>query len=134
MRKHFIAYYLENVDSLDIIKLWLPMICTSGLTALYVSSEEVSEWINQNNLGKVDISKKAVMGKNANSNHGHLQYNVKSKSPVGTNCMAYGFNLFVFLLAASEKKTLGNLETILDGYKNVKVVPSLLVFMGNFCS
>ncbi|PHT87834.1 hypothetical protein T459_09940 [Capsicum annuum] len=34
----------------------------------------------------------------------------------------------------NEEKTLGNLETILDGYENVEVVPSLFVFMGNFCS
>ncbi|KAJ8537102.1 hypothetical protein K7X08_035503 [Anisodus acutangulus] len=32
------------------------------------------------------------------------------------------------------EKTLGNLETILNGYENVEVVPSLFVFMGNFCS
>lgn len=27
-----------------------------------------------------------------------------------------------------------NLETVLNGYENVDVVPSLFVFMGNFCS
>ncbi|GMP71045.1 hypothetical protein CsSME_00029611 [Camellia sinensis var. sinensis] len=29
---------------------------------------------------------------------------------------------------------MGKLETILDGYENVEVVPSLFVFMGNFCT
>ncbi|KAF5935966.1 hypothetical protein HYC85_027095 [Camellia sinensis] len=34
----------------------------------------------------------------------------------------------------NEEKTMGKLETILDGYENVEVVPSLFVFMGNFCT
>ncbi|XP_049343169.1 probable ubiquitin conjugation factor E4 [Solanum verrucosum] len=34
------------------------------LTALHASSEEVSEWINQNNPGKVDVSKDGSVGKN----------------------------------------------------------------------
>lgn len=29
---------------------------------------------------------------------------------------------------------MGKLETVLDGYESVEVVPSLFVFMGNFCS
>ncbi|KAK2992135.1 hypothetical protein RJ640_002824, partial [Escallonia rubra] len=32
------------------------------------------------------------------------------------------------------EKTMGKLETVLDGYEDVEVVPSLFVFMGNFCS
>lgn len=32
------------------------------------------------------------------------------------------------------EETMGNLETVLNGYENVDVVPSLFVFMGNFCS
>ncbi|XP_016453506.2 putative ubiquitin conjugation factor E4 [Nicotiana tabacum] len=35
-----------------------------GLTALHASSEEVSEWINQNNPGKVDVSKEGSDGEN----------------------------------------------------------------------
>ncbi|CAN4082649.1 unnamed protein product [Withania somnifera] len=35
-----------------------------GLTALHASSEEVSEWINQNNPGKVDVSKVGSDGEN----------------------------------------------------------------------
>ncbi|MCD7467046.1 E3 ubiquitin-protein ligase pub1 [Datura stramonium] len=35
-----------------------------GLTALHASSEEVSEWINQNNPGKVDVSKEGSDGDN----------------------------------------------------------------------
>lgn len=34
------------------------------LTALHASSEEVSEWINQNNPGKVDVSKEGSDGQN----------------------------------------------------------------------
>ncbi|KAG9130326.1 hypothetical protein Leryth_004313 [Lithospermum erythrorhizon] len=33
-----------------------------------------------------------------------------------------------------DEKTMRNLEVVLDGYENVEVVPSLFVFMGNFCS
>lgn len=29
---------------------------------------------------------------------------------------------------------MGNLETVFNGFENVDVVPSLFVFMGNFCS
>ncbi|XP_010489310.1 PREDICTED: DNA polymerase epsilon subunit B-like isoform X2 [Camelina sativa] len=32
------------------------------------------------------------------------------------------------------KKVLGKLETVLDRFERVKIVPSLLVFMGSFCS
>ncbi|KAF8389639.1 hypothetical protein HHK36_024158 [Tetracentron sinense] len=32
------------------------------------------------------------------------------------------------------EKTMGKLATVLDGYESVEVVPSLFVFMGNFCS
>lgn len=32
------------------------------------------------------------------------------------------------------EKTMRKLETVLDGYENVEVVPSLFVFMGNFCT
>ncbi|KAK4712400.1 hypothetical protein R3W88_006913 [Solanum pinnatisectum] len=35
-----------------------------GLTALHASSEEVSEWINQNNPGKVDVAKEGSDGEN----------------------------------------------------------------------
>ncbi|XP_055805669.1 probable ubiquitin conjugation factor E4 [Solanum dulcamara] len=35
-----------------------------GLTAMHASSEEVSEWINQNNPGKVDVSKEGSDGEN----------------------------------------------------------------------
>ncbi|KAL6967837.1 DNA-directed DNA polymerase epsilon, subunit B [Sarracenia purpurea var. burkii] len=34
----------------------------------------------------------------------------------------------------NEEKTIAKLETVLDGYENVDVVPSLFVFMGNFCT
>ncbi|WVZ16043.1 hypothetical protein V8G54_013609 [Vigna mungo] len=34
----------------------------------------------------------------------------------------------------SEEKALTKLETVLDGFESVEVVPSLFVFMGNFCS
>ncbi|KAI3725382.1 hypothetical protein L1987_65169 [Smallanthus sonchifolius] len=33
-----------------------------------------------------------------------------------------------------EEKTMAKLETVLDGYEDVEVVPSLFVLMGNFCS
>ncbi|KAL0417307.1 UNVERIFIED_CONTAM: DNA polymerase epsilon subunit B [Sesamum latifolium] len=33
-----------------------------------------------------------------------------------------------------DEETMGKLETILSGYENESVVPSLFVFMGNFCS
>ncbi|GAA0174613.1 DNA-directed DNA polymerase [Lithospermum erythrorhizon] len=33
-----------------------------------------------------------------------------------------------------DDETMRNLEVVLDGYENVEVVPSLFVFMGNFCS
>ncbi|KAK4488987.1 hypothetical protein RD792_004778 [Penstemon davidsonii] len=39
---------------------------------------------------------------------------------------ALGWNL--------SEKTMGNLATIFSGYENENVVPSLFVFMGNFCS
>ncbi|XP_022897536.1 DNA polymerase epsilon subunit B [Olea europaea var. sylvestris] len=32
------------------------------------------------------------------------------------------------------EEAIGNLETVLSGYENEEVVPSLFVFMGNFCS
>ncbi|KAM3363778.1 putative ubiquitin conjugation factor E4 [Capsicum galapagoense] len=35
-----------------------------GLTALHASSEEVSEWINQHNPGKIDVSKEGSDGEN----------------------------------------------------------------------
>nr|GLL35369.1 DNA polymerase epsilon subunit B [Ipomoea trifida] len=34
----------------------------------------------------------------------------------------------------NEEKTMRNVEIVLSGYENVEVVPSLFVFMGNFCS
>ncbi|KAF9671236.1 hypothetical protein SADUNF_Sadunf12G0026400 [Salix dunnii] len=34
----------------------------------------------------------------------------------------------------SEEKVMGKLETVLDGFESQEVVPSLFVFMGNFCS
>ncbi|KAG6753784.1 hypothetical protein POTOM_041782 [Populus tomentosa] len=34
----------------------------------------------------------------------------------------------------SEEKAMGKLETVLDGFESQEVVPSLFVFMGNFCS
>ncbi|GFS44876.1 DNA polymerase epsilon subunit B2 [Actinidia rufa] len=37
-------------------------------------------------------------------------------------------------IVLSVEKTMGKLETVLDGYENVEVVPSLFVFMGNFCT
>lgn len=40
------------------------MIHTRGLTALHASSEEVSEWINQNNPEKVGVSKEVSDGEN----------------------------------------------------------------------
>ncbi|KAK6794878.1 hypothetical protein RDI58_008331 [Solanum bulbocastanum] len=45
-------------------------------------------------------------------------------------------DMFVILsdVWLDNEETLGNLETILNGYENVEVVPSLFVFMGNFCS
>ncbi|MCD7457574.1 DNA-directed DNA polymerase epsilon, subunit B [Datura stramonium] len=45
-------------------------------------------------------------------------------------------DMFVILsdIWLDNEETLGNLETILNGYENVEVVPSLFVFMGNFCS
>ena len=32
------------------------------------------------------------------------------------------------------EKAMGKLETVLDGFESVEVVPSLFVFMGNFSS
>lgn len=46
------------------VPLTSPMIHIRGLTALHASSEEVSEWINQNNPGKVDVSKEGSDGEN----------------------------------------------------------------------
>lgn len=37
-------------------------------------------------------------------------------------------------IGLSVEKTMGKLATVLDGYENVEVVPSLFIFMGNFCS
>lgn len=34
----------------------------------------------------------------------------------------------------SLEKAMGKLETVLDGFESQEVVPSLFVFMGNFCS
>ncbi|VVB17735.1 unnamed protein product [Arabis nemorensis] len=33
-----------------------------------------------------------------------------------------------------DQEVLGKLETVLDGFKRLEIVPSLFVFMGNFCS
>lgn len=41
---------------------------------------------------------------------------------------------YLLLHSPSVEKTMEKLETILSGYENVDVVPSLFVFMGNFCS
>ena len=38
------------------------------------------------------------------------------------------------ITVVSVEKTMEKLETVLDGYENVEVVPSLFVLMGNFCS
>ncbi|KAK4362675.1 hypothetical protein RND71_017916 [Anisodus tanguticus] len=45
-------------------------------------------------------------------------------------------DMFVILsdIWLDSAETMENLETILNGYQNVEVVPSLFVFMGNFCS
>ncbi|KAM7479582.1 hypothetical protein LguiA_027795 [Lonicera macranthoides] len=45
-------------------------------------------------------------------------------------------DMFVILsdIFLDNEETLGKLETVLDGYESVEVVPSLFVFMGNFCS
>nr|XP_027121894.1 DNA polymerase epsilon subunit B-like [Coffea arabica] len=45
-------------------------------------------------------------------------------------------DMFVILsdIWLDNEETVANLETVLDGYENVDVVPSLFVFMGNFCS
>ncbi|GMP71044.1 hypothetical protein CsSME_00029611 [Camellia sinensis var. sinensis] len=45
-------------------------------------------------------------------------------------------DMFVILsdIWLDNEETMGKLETILDGYENVEVVPSLFVFMGNFCT
>ncbi|XP_057978119.1 DNA polymerase epsilon subunit B isoform X2 [Malania oleifera] len=45
-------------------------------------------------------------------------------------------DMFVILsdIWLDDEETMGKLETVLDGYENVEVVPSLFVFMGNFCS
>ncbi|CAN4085428.1 unnamed protein product [Withania somnifera] len=45
-------------------------------------------------------------------------------------------DMFVILsdIWLDNEEALGNLKTILNGYENVEVVPSLFVFMGNFCS
>lgn len=32
------------------------------------------------------------------------------------------------------EKVMGKLETVLNGFENVEIVPSLFVFMGDFCS
>lgn len=45
-----------------------------------------------------------------------------------------GYGCLIHDSRLSLEKTLGNLETILNGYENVEVVPSLFVLMGNFCS
>lgn len=42
--------------------------------------------------------------------------------------------VFQFTIIFSLEKTMRNLEIVLSGYENVEVVPSLFVFMGNFCS
>jgi DNA polymerase epsilon subunit 2 len=33
-----------------------------------------------------------------------------------------------------EEQTMQKLEEVLDGYESVEVVPSLFIFLGNFCS
>ncbi|KAL1810656.1 DNA polymerase epsilon subunit B-like isoform X1 [Daucus carota subsp. sativus] len=45
-------------------------------------------------------------------------------------------DMFVILsdIWLDNEDTMKNLQTVLDGYENVEVVPSLFVFMGNFCS
>ncbi|KAK2990641.1 hypothetical protein RJ640_028830 [Escallonia rubra] len=45
-------------------------------------------------------------------------------------------DMFVILsdVWLDSEETMGKLETVLDGYEDVEVVPSLFVFMGNFCS
>lgn len=42
--------------------------------------------------------------------------------------------LDVILMVFFLEKALTKLETVLDGFESVEVVPSLFVFMGNFCS
>ncbi|XP_076906459.1 DNA polymerase epsilon subunit B-like [Bidens hawaiensis] len=44
--------------------------------------------------------------------------------------------MFVILsdIWLDHEETIAKLEIVLDGYENVEVVPSLFVFMGNFCS
>lgn len=46
-------------------------------------------------------------------------------------CICSNTNIRTVLLL---EKTMGKLQAVLDGYENVEVVPSLFVFMGNFCS
>ncbi|KAI5673983.1 hypothetical protein M9H77_14347 [Catharanthus roseus] len=45
-------------------------------------------------------------------------------------------DMFVILsdVWLDNEETMGNLETVFNGFENVDVVPSLFVFMGNFCS
>ncbi|CBI15355.3 unnamed protein product, partial [Vitis vinifera] len=45
-------------------------------------------------------------------------------------------DMFVILsdVWLDNEETMGKLATVLDGYENVEVVPSLFIFMGNFCS
>lgn len=45
-------------------------------------------------------------------------------------------DMFVILsdIWLDSEEAMGKLETILDGFENVEVVPSLFVLMGNFCS
>ncbi|KAI4326321.1 hypothetical protein MLD38_031647 [Melastoma candidum] len=45
-------------------------------------------------------------------------------------------DMFVILsdVWLDDEKTIGKLQTVLDGFEDVEVVPSLFVFMGNFCS
>lgn len=40
------------------------LFCVRGLTALHASSEEVAEWLNTNDLGKIDGSKQYTDGEN----------------------------------------------------------------------
>ncbi|MCH94058.1 DNA polymerase epsilon subunit 2-like [Trifolium medium] len=45
-------------------------------------------------------------------------------------------DMFVILsdIWIDKEEAIGKIETVLDGFESVEVVPSLFVFMGDFCS
>lgn len=49
-------------------------------------------------------------------------------------CVHMLFRDLIIKISLSLEKVMAKLETVLDGFESQEVVPSLFVFMGNFCS